>query len=90
MSVAPRKRQLATKMRHVVKGQKETHAPQQKASLFDHLVGALNCQTARRVQGAEPERQLWGQSRLGRGKLQIQQCPRCPVSDGRPKKGGLS
>ena len=26
------------------------------------------------------------QSRLGRGKLQIQQRPKCPVSDGRPKK----
>jgi DNA polymerase I len=26
----------------------------------------------------------------GRGKPQIQQCPQCPVSDGRPKKGGLS
>ena len=28
--------------------------------------------------------------RTGRGKLQIQQCPKCPVSDGRPEKGGLS
>src|SRR5436190_19948137 len=26
------------------------------------------------------------QSRLGRGKLQIQQRPKCPLSDGRPKK----
>jgi hypothetical protein len=26
----------------------------------------------------------------GRGKLQIQPCPQCPVSDGRPEKGGLS
>mgnify|MGYP001246047275 CR=1 FL=1 len=25
-----------------------------------------------------------------RRKLQIQQCPKCPVSDGRPEKGGLS
>jgi hypothetical protein len=29
MSVAPRKRQLATKVRRVVKGQEETHAPRQ-------------------------------------------------------------
>jgi hypothetical protein len=26
----------------------------------------------------------------GRGKRQVQQCPQCPVSDGRPEKGGLS
>jgi hypothetical protein len=26
----------------------------------------------------------------GRGKLQVQSCPQCPVSDGRPEKGGLS
>ena len=26
----------------------------------------------------------------GRGKLQVQPCPQCPVSDGRPEKGGLS
>ena len=26
----------------------------------------------------------------GRGKLQVQQCPQCPVSDGRPEKDGLS
>jgi hypothetical protein len=25
-----------------------------------------------------------------RGKLQVQPCPQCPVSDGRPEKGGLS
>ena len=31
-----------------------------------------------------------GQSRLGRGKLQVQPCPQCPVSGGRPEKGGLS
>jgi hypothetical protein len=31
-----------------------------------------------------------GHSRLGRGKLQVQPCPQCPVSDGRPEKGGLS
>ena len=24
------------------------------------------------------------------GKLQVQPCPQCPVSDGRPEKGGLS
>jgi len=35
--------------------------------------------------------QIWrpmsqlGQSRLGGGKLQVQQCPQCPVSDGRPE-----
>ena len=32
----------------------------------------------------------WGLSRLGGGKLQVKQCPQCPVSDGRPEKGGLS
>ena len=26
----------------------------------------------------------------GLGKLQIQQCPKCPVSDGRPEEGSLS
>jgi hypothetical protein len=26
----------------------------------------------------------------GRGKLQVQPCPQCPVSDGRRKKGSLS
>jgi hypothetical protein len=31
-----------------------------------------------------------GHSATGRGKLQIQQRPQCPVSDGRPEKGGLS
>jgi hypothetical protein len=31
-----------------------------------------------------------GQSRLGGGKLQVQECPQCPVSDVGPKKGGLS
>ena len=31
-----------------------------------------------------------GHSRLGGGKLQVQPCPQCPVSDGRPEKGGLS
>jgi hypothetical protein len=25
-----------------------------------------------------------------RRKLRVQPCPQCPVSDGRPKKGGLS
>jgi hypothetical protein len=25
-----------------------------------------------------------------RGKLQVKPCPQCPVSDGRPEKGGLS
>ena len=29
-------------------------------------------------------------SRLGGGKLQVLPCPQCPVSDGRPEKGGLS
>jgi hypothetical protein len=29
-------------------------------------------------------------SRLGAGKLEVQPCPQCPVSDGRPEKGGLS
>ena len=29
------------------------------------------------------------QTRLG-GKLQVRPCPQCPVSDGRPEKGGLS
>ena len=27
-----------------------------------------------------------GQSRLGGGKLQVQPCPQCPVSDGRSRK----
>jgi hypothetical protein len=31
-----------------------------------------------------------GQSRQDGGKLQVQPCPQCPVSDGRPEKGGLS
>jgi hypothetical protein len=31
-----------------------------------------------------------GHERQGGGKLQVQQCPQCPVSDGRPEKGGLS
>jgi hypothetical protein len=31
-----------------------------------------------------------GSFATGRGKLQIQQCPQCAVSDGRPEKGGLS
>jgi hypothetical protein len=31
-----------------------------------------------------------GHERLGEGKLQVQQCPQCPVSDGRPEKGRLS
>jgi hypothetical protein len=26
----------------------------------------------------------------GPGKLQVRPCPQCPVSDGRPEKGGLS
>jgi hypothetical protein len=30
-----------------------------------------------------------GSFATGRGKLQVQQCPQCPVSDGRPEKGGL-
>jgi hypothetical protein len=38
MSVMPRKRQSATKMRSVAMGHKRTHALQQ--FLFDHLVGA--------------------------------------------------
>jgi hypothetical protein len=29
-------------------------------------------------------------SELGGGKLQVQQCPQCPVGDGRPQEGGLS
>jgi hypothetical protein len=32
---------------------------------------------------------LWV-NRDWRGKLQVQPCPQCPVSDGRPEKGGLS
>jgi hypothetical protein len=31
-----------------------------------------------------------GSFSTGWGKLQVQQCPQCPVSDGRPEKGGLS
>ena len=31
-----------------------------------------------------------GSIATGRGKLQVQPCPQCPVSDGRPEKGGLS
>jgi hypothetical protein len=31
-----------------------------------------------------------GQSRLSGGKLLVQPCPQCPVSDGQPEKGGLS
>jgi hypothetical protein len=31
-----------------------------------------------------------GHERLGGAKLQVQPCPQCPVSDGRPEKGGLS
>jgi hypothetical protein len=30
-----------------------------------------------------------GSIATGRGKLQVQPCPQCPVSDGRPEKGGL-
>jgi hypothetical protein len=32
----------------------------------------------------------FGSIATGRGKLQVQPCPQCPVSDGRPEKGGLS
>ena len=32
----------------------------------------------------------FGSIATGRGKLQIQPCPQCPVSDGRFQKGGLS
>jgi hypothetical protein len=31
-----------------------------------------------------------GHERQGGGKLQVEQCLQCPVSDGRPGKGGLS
>ena len=31
-----------------------------------------------------------GSIATGRGKLEVQPCPQCPVSDGRPEKGGLS
>jgi len=31
-----------------------------------------------------------GQIATGRGKLQVQPCPQCPVNDGQPEKGGLS
>jgi hypothetical protein len=40
MSVMPRKRRSATKMRSVAMGQEATYAPQQKLILFDHLIGA--------------------------------------------------
>jgi hypothetical protein len=45
MSVAPRKRQSATKMIAVVKGQFRTHAPQQKRisfRLFDPVLMHIN------------------------------------------------
>jgi hypothetical protein len=32
----------------------------------------------------------FGSLATGRGKLEVQPCPQCPVSDGRPEKGGLS
>jgi hypothetical protein len=32
----------------------------------------------------------YGSIATGRGKPQVQQCPQCPVSDGRPEKTGLS
>jgi hypothetical protein len=31
-----------------------------------------------------------GSIATGRSKLQVEQCPQCPVSDGRPEKDGLS
>ena len=31
-----------------------------------------------------------GSLATGGGKLEVQPCPQCPVSDGRPEKGGLS
>jgi hypothetical protein len=31
-----------------------------------------------------------GHERLGGASCRSQQCPKCPVSDGRPEKGGLS
>jgi len=31
-----------------------------------------------------------GSLATGRGKLEVRPCPQCPVSDGRPEKGGLS
>ena len=41
MSVAPRKRQLATKVRRVVKGQSRHFSPQRTKPSFDDLVGEL-------------------------------------------------
>jgi hypothetical protein len=32
----------------------------------------------------------FGSIATGRGKLQVQPCPQCPVSDGRPERDGLS
>ena len=45
--------------------------------------------TTRRLQ-AKAVRVGFGSIATGRGKLQVQPCPQCPVSDGRPEKGGLS
>ena len=57
MSVAPRKRQSAAKIRPVVKGQEATYAPQQTAPLFDHFVGAQQ----ERFRDCQPERFGGGQ-----------------------------
>ena len=36
----------------------------------------------------DPAYDGFGSIATGRSKLQVQECPQCPVSDGRPEKGG--
>src|SRR5262249_39889074 len=58
----PRKRTFAVHKRMSALGQKRTHAPQQTASLFDHLVGTGEQRgrhfEAKRLRGFEIDHQL--------------------------------